>query len=157
MAAEGHLFALAEDSYWLDTGTPEAFLRANFDLLDGTRPGPPCADAVCGAGGVWRAGEARLDGWVDGASFVGPRVVVESGARATRSVLGAGSILSSSAQVRDSVLLAGAAIGSGAKVLGAIIGARAVVGEGAEVRPGSVIGFEAQVAPRSVADGRVPA
>ena len=41
LAAEGAVFALASDAYWLDTGTPAAYLQANADLIDGSRPGPP--------------------------------------------------------------------------------------------------------------------
>ena len=37
----GPLFALGSDAYWLDTGTPDAYLRAHRDLLLGRRPGPP--------------------------------------------------------------------------------------------------------------------
>lgn len=33
LAAEGQLFALADDAYWLDTGTPATFIQANVDSL----------------------------------------------------------------------------------------------------------------------------
>ncbi len=55
LAAEGAVFAMASDAYWLDTGTPAAYLQANADLLDGTRPGPPGARAP----GRWRSGCGR--------------------------------------------------------------------------------------------------
>ena len=31
MVRDGGLFARSDDSYWLDTGTPAAYLEANFD------------------------------------------------------------------------------------------------------------------------------
>ncbi len=39
------LFALGSDAYWLDTGTPDAYLRAHRDLLRGRRPGLPTPGA----------------------------------------------------------------------------------------------------------------
>ncbi|MDG1490145.1 MAG: NDP-sugar synthase [Actinomycetota bacterium] len=33
LAADGELYAMSADSYWLDTGTPEQFLEANIDVL----------------------------------------------------------------------------------------------------------------------------
>ncbi len=36
LAAEGRLYAVGTDAYWLDTGTPDAYLRAHADLLAGT-------------------------------------------------------------------------------------------------------------------------
>ena len=29
---------MATDAYWLDTGTPERYLQAQFDVLSGLRP-----------------------------------------------------------------------------------------------------------------------
>ena len=44
LVADGRLFALDDgDAYWLDTGTPEAYLQAQLDLIDGRieATGPP--------------------------------------------------------------------------------------------------------------------
>ena len=37
MVREGVLFALSDGAYWLDTGTPSAYLDANFDYVNGRR------------------------------------------------------------------------------------------------------------------------
>ena len=37
MVRDRGLFARSDDRYWLDTGTPAAYLEANFDYLDGKR------------------------------------------------------------------------------------------------------------------------
>ena len=37
MVRDGGLFARSDDSYWLDTGTPAAYLEANFDYLNHKR------------------------------------------------------------------------------------------------------------------------
>ncbi len=41
MVEDGTLFAQGSDAYWLDTGTPDAYLRAHRDLILGRRAGPP--------------------------------------------------------------------------------------------------------------------
>jgi mannose-1-phosphate guanylyltransferase len=157
MVADGQLFALADDSYWIDTGTPAAFIRANLDLLDGRRPGPPVAGVHRAPDGSWRDGESVVDGECAEASFVGAGVRVDAGAAAHRSVLGAGSALRESARVRDSVLLPGVLVDRGAVIREAIIGSGARIGAECEVRPGSVIGFGAELAPHTVVEGRMPA
>ena len=35
IVADGGLFAMATDDYWIDAGRPELYLQANLDLLDG--------------------------------------------------------------------------------------------------------------------------
>jgi mannose-1-phosphate guanylyltransferase len=37
IVADGTLFARGSDEYWLDTGTAELYLRANLDVIAGTR------------------------------------------------------------------------------------------------------------------------
>jgi hypothetical protein len=38
IVAEGAIFGMATDDYWIDTGKPDLYLAANLDLLDGRRP-----------------------------------------------------------------------------------------------------------------------
>lgn len=125
MAQAGSLFAWESDDYWIDTGTPETYLQAQLDFLDGHR-GP----AHCGLDET-----AVIKGTVE-RSEIGPNCVVETGA-----------------VVRNSVLLAGAHITAGARVEDAIIGWGATVGEGATVRNLSVVGHEAHVPAETVLDG----
>ena len=40
LVADGALFAMAAETYWLDTGTPEQFVEANLDIVTGVRPSP---------------------------------------------------------------------------------------------------------------------
>ena len=64
LVEEASLYALGSDAYWLDTGTPDTYLRAHRDLLSGRRPGLPAPGAVldlrwaprCGASGRWMRG-----------------------------------------------------------------------------------------------------
>jgi mannose-1-phosphate guanylyltransferase len=157
MAAEGALFAMAETSYWLDTGTPATFLQANFDLLEGRRAGPPRPHAGKRPDGTWGIDEESMIGVISGSCLIGKGSVVAEGAKVERSVLGAGSVVRRSAVVSASVLLPDVTIGEGARVEEAIIGSGARIGAECVVRAGSVIGFDVELAAGSEVDGRMPA
>jgi mannose-1-phosphate guanylyltransferase len=131
MVADGTLYAMATDDYWLDTGRPEQYLRANLDLIDGVRR---CATA-----------EPLGDG-----------VVIAPGAEVSRSVIGAGGRIGLGARVTTSVLLPGADIAAEAVITGSVLGRDVVVGEGA-VLIDAVIGDGERIDARMVLDGvRVP-
>ena len=158
LVADGTVFALASTAYWLDTGTPEAYLRANADLLNGARPGPPLADAHETAPGVWRRGEAAVEGEVVAPSLIGAGAEVARGAVVRGCVLEPGATLERDALVADSVLLAGARVSSGARVTGAILGHDSTVGKRCVLEPVTVVGDGVHVADGTrLRDARVPA
>ena len=140
LAAEGLLYALASDAYWLDTGTPDAFLRANFDMLDGTRARSPHPLARLLEPGVWVLGAPDVQGDIGAGSLVGEGAFVAPGATVRGSVVGARCTVEDSALVEGSVLLPGCRVGSGARVLGSILGHGAQVGEMCEIEPLTVVG-----------------
>lgn len=158
MAAEGVLFAKSSDAYWLDTGTPYAYLRANLDLLDGTRASPPNPRARTLAERVWVIGAPDLEGEVGPDSLVGERARVAADATVYKSIIGAGGTVEESAVVEGSVLLPDVRVGAGAHVVGSIVGRGAHVGEGCELEPITVVGDFETVAPGTRLSGaRVPA
>lgn len=115
MVDEQTLFAVESDDYWIDAGTPAAYLQAQLDLIDGRRVG----------------GEATA---------ISPAAIVGAGADVAHSVVMHGASVAAGAHVTDSVLLPGARIDSGAMVDGSIIGPGAVVSDGASVTGLSVVG-----------------
>ena len=119
LAAEGSLYAVRSDAYWLDAGTPLAYLQAHLDLLAGRRA-QPC-EAI-GAGATI-ADEAIVRG----------------------SVIGVGAVIEPGACVIDSVVMDGARIGAGARVERAVVGARSTVGAGATVIDLAVVGLDREV------------
>lgn len=158
MAKEGVLFALADSSYWLDTGTPEAYLAAHRDLLCGIRQLPPVPGAVLVHEGFWVLGAPTVKGQVIAPALVADEALVAVGAIVERSVVGASCSVGEGARVRDSVLLAGSRVEPGASVDGSVVGPGAVVGERSVVDPVSVLGAGAVVAAgERVEGGRVPA
>jgi len=157
LAAERTLYALASDAYWTDTGTPDLYLRANLDLVNGARSQAPAPDARRAAEGGWVLGRPVIDAPVHHGSLVGDAAFVGKGSSVDRSVVGTGCRVEG-ASVTGSVLLPGAVVRSGAVVEGSIVGPGAVVGEGARVTGLSVVGEGVEVKRGSVLDGaRVPA
>ena len=157
LVTEGAVYGLASGSYWLDTGTPVAYLEAHADLLDGTRPGPPAPGARSVAEGVWTMGDPVVEGAVLPCSLIGRAATVRRGATVRSSVIGAGALVEAGAVVTGSVLLAGAVVGPGASVSGSILGRGAAVGARCVVEPLTVLGDGAELdAGTKVVDGRVP-
>ena len=117
LAAEGSLRALCSASYWLDTGTPETYLKAQLDLIDGTRArmNPVSRTAIVAA-------DAEVE-----RSVLLPGASVASGARVCDAVLMEGAVVEAGATVRDSVLGPGARVGKRAVVTGLSIVGRAAV------------------------------
>jgi mannose-1-phosphate guanylyltransferase len=153
MVRDRGLFARSDDRYWLDTGTPAAYLEANFDYLNNKR-GPIVVPHVVDQGGnVLLEGESDVEGEVVGPSVLFSGCVVESGARVERSILGPGTVVSSGAVVTDSVLMAGCHVAADAKVAGSIMGPRSIVGQRGDVRAVSVLGADAVVSSGTLVDG----
>ena len=141
------LFARHSPAYWIDAGTPVAYLDCQLDLLSGRRPGGLPASAA----------SAVVHGDVQQPTLLCSRSTVDIGASVVRSVIGDGARVESGARVEESVLLAGATVGQGARVVRSIVGPHAVVGPGANVCGHTVVGDHAVVDAGSKLDGaRVP-
>ena len=160
LVADGTLFALASERYWLDVGLPDSYLQASTDLLDGTRgAGPPTPGADRRAEGGWTLGEPVVDPGadIDDQSLLCDGCHVGPAVEARRSVIGPASRVAGGVRLEDALLLAGAIIGEGALVERSIIGPGAVVGAGAKVTGLSVLGEGAVIAPGvSVDAARIP-
>lgn len=126
----------ADASYWLDVGTPGAFVQGSRDLVLGRLASPalpgPTGDLLALPGAVVDAGAK-----VDGGSVVGARAVVEAGAQVSGSVLGDDCVVRAGASVTDSVVGIGARIEPGAVLRDVVVGDGAVVGPGNELLAGS--------------------
>ena len=113
LVGEG-MAGLRLDGYWMDIGTPERYLQATWDVLEGsietTAPHPDDA--------VYRSGDSSLSP----GSKVGPRVV-----------LGDGCTIGEGAEVTRAVLFPGVSVGPGARVVDSILGTGEVIGEAEQV------------------------
>jgi mannose-1-phosphate guanylyltransferase len=119
------LRALRLDGYWMDIGTPERYLAASWDILEGrvaTRVSPTAPGLLVGAG---------TD--VATTATVGPRAVLAPGCE-----------VAADARVSESVLLDGCKVGAGASVSGSILAPGVSVEAGATLA-GSVVGRDQRV------------
>ena len=116
------VFGFPSTSYWLDLGTPEKYLQAHFDMIEGK-----VHDVSYAA--PWVAQDAR----VDLQAHLGRWVSV-----------GAGAAVGPGAEVDDSVLLPGSTVAEGARVLRSVLGPGASVGSGATLTD-SVLGEASSV------------
>ncbi len=119
------LYGFVSTAYWLDLGTPEKYLQAHFDILEGRVQGEPSYPAPFVAATAEVDLRAHLGRWV---------------------VVGEGARIGPGAEVDDSVLHPGAAVEAGARVVGSILGPRSRVGADATVS-GSALAEGASVTP----------
>ena len=106
VVAEGRLFALCTEDYWIDTGRPDLYRQANLDAVSGARRTVHEPDVGVGT---------QVDGDVE------------------RCVLGAGVRVGSGAEVRSSVLLSGVRVDENAVVVDSVLGPDAHVRAGARL------------------------
>jgi NDP-sugar pyrophosphorylase family protein len=141
LIAEGRpLYGFLTDAYWIDLGTPEQYLQAHFDLLDGMVKGHRAYPApFLVSGGTVDRG-ARVGRHV----VLGPGVYVGEGAEVEESVLHEGASVEQNATVRRSILGPNAFVDAWARVSDSVLGQGARVGhdvvlDGARVAPGERI------------------
>lgn len=135
LAAGARVVGYVDDSYWLDVGTPVAFVRASADLVLGLVSSPLVPEVEHEAlvlPGATVAPDAKLFA----GACVGEGARVEAGAVIDGSVLFRGAVVESGAVIRGSVVGAGACIGADATVSGIVVGDGARVGAGNELHAG---------------------
>lgn len=132
MATEGSLYGLQSDTYWIDAGTPEAYLQAHMDLIDGVRGGTETA--------------------------VHPEARVHANATIQRSVVGAGAEIGNGCKINDSIVMDGATVADGCSLDRSILGAGAVLGSSSRLSGLSILGYAARAEDGTVLDaGAIPA
>lgn len=127
LVADRSLFAVHSDAYWIDAGTPAAYLQAHLDLLDGVR------------------GEFEV--------AIDPSAHVDPDAKVSRSMVGAGAVIAAGTEIVDSVVMSGARIGSGSRIERSLIGGRATIGASSELTDLAVVGFDHDVPAGTVSRG----
>nr|WP_055506639.1 NDP-sugar synthase [Nonomuraea pusilla] len=125
----------ADRTYWLDVGTPAAYVQGSRDLVLG-RLGSPALPGPHGEYLALEGSRVSPEAKVRGGTAVGARAVVEAGATVVGSVLSDGCVVEAGAIVTDSVLGRGARVCAGTVVRDAVVGDGAVVGPGNELQAG---------------------
>lgn len=146
LLAEGEaLYGYVSDDYWLDTGTPEKYLQANVDVLEGRvgidAPGLPAQ------GRVWigRGTEIDPSAQIVGPSAIGEGCFVERGAIVgPLTSIGDRCRVRAAARVRGSVLHEDVEIGAEARVEDSVVGGKVSIGVGS-VLSDVVVGTDVRI------------
>jgi len=124
LAGDG-LCGLLLDGYWMDIGTPERYLQASWDILEGrveTEVEPTSPGCLLAAGAE-----------IDPDARVGERAVISSGCR-----------IAAGAELNEVVLLDGCTVGAGARLEQSILASGATVDPGARLA-NTVVGRDERV------------
>jgi mannose-1-phosphate guanylyltransferase len=124
-----------DDGYWLDLGTPLAFVQGSKDLVRGIAPSP----AVPGQTGealFLDSAEVAHDAAVTGGSVIGRGARVAAGAKVTGAVVFDDAEIGEDAVVTDSVIGRGAVVGARTSLHGVVVGDGAVIGADNELLDG---------------------
>jgi mannose-1-phosphate guanylyltransferase len=133
------LYGFASESYWLDIGTPERYLKGTFDIIEGK---------------VRTAVQERLgDGWIargEGVEVLGravPPAVLEAGVSVAAGaqvgslvVLGEDVSIGAGSSVERAVVLRGTRIAEGCELRDCIVGPRCEIGPRTKITGGAVLG-----------------
>jgi mannose-1-phosphate guanylyltransferase len=133
------LYGFPGDGYWLDIGTPERYLQATFDILEGavkTKVGDrmgngyrAIADDVESRGRIIPPALVERGAQIAPGAIVGPLVVLGD-----HTVIGAGT------RVERSVVLSGASVGAHCTLTGCVVAAGVQIGDHCTVADGVVLG-----------------
>ncbi len=133
------LFGYEADGYWLDIGTPDRYLQATYDILEGnvtTEIGRQLADA-----GLALTEGATVTGRVVPPALVAADCTVAAHAIVGgRTVLGEGVTIDEGAHVESSVLFERVTVGRRTTISGSIVGAGVTIGAGCHIGTGVVLG-----------------
>ena len=133
------LYGFPSESYWLDIGTPDRYLKGTFDIIEGN-----VSTAV-----QERLGERwlALDQDAEVLGRVIPPAVVERGARVGAGaqvgslvVLGQDVTIGAHSTVERAVILNGTQVGEGCEVRDCIIGPGCRIGAASRITGGAVLG-----------------
>jgi mannose-1-phosphate guanylyltransferase len=159
LVGEG-LYSLRLEGYWMDIGTPQRYLQASWDLLEGRVESELearldesgvhlAADAVVGPGA-----EIRPPAFVDertrigSGSRIGGRAMIGEACAIGDHVVIEGSVIHRSCRIGDRAELRGAILAAGVEIGDrVVVEESAVIGEGARIAAGGRVGPGARVQP----------
>ena len=138
------LYGYEASGYWMDIGTPERYLQATFDILEG-RVDTEIGARLQAAGRVL-ADKCAIDGQLVAAVLAGAGCEVAPGASVgPRTVLGSRVQIGSEARIQDAAVLDDVRVGARSTIRGAIIAPGAMIGEDCRIEDDVVIGAQVSV------------
>jgi mannose-1-phosphate guanylyltransferase len=119
------LFGLPLDGYWMDIGTPDRYLEASWDIIEGRVR----TEVVTNPHGLYEGLDCEIatGAKVGPRAVVGNRSVIGAGASVSNSVLISDCVIGEDAVLTDSILSPGVTIAPGARVGNRVLGKNEVV------------------------------
>ncbi|GHE76891.1 NDP-sugar synthase [Streptomyces longispororuber] len=142
LASGAHLQGRVDSTYWLDLGTPQAFVRGSADLVLGRAPSP-AVPGRCGDRLILPSARVASDAKLTGGTVVGEDAVIGEGARLVGSTILSGAVIEPGAVITDSLVGTRASVGARSVLSGAVVGDGARVGADNELRAGARVWCEA--------------
>jgi mannose-1-phosphate guanylyltransferase/phosphomannomutase len=164
-----HVFGWVADGYWEDVGSHSAYVKANFDCLEGRvkvqlpgdrvnentwlHPDAEISDgaridgpALVGAGATVRAGA-----WINGPAIIGAYTTVDSGVKVSNSIVWDHSYIGLNSRLRGAVVCRSVTIKNGCLLEeGSVIGGDVTIGSGSTVNANVRIWPNKEVEPGAV-------
>jgi mannose-1-phosphate guanylyltransferase len=134
-------FVMCEE-YWRDIGTPQSYLAAHHDSLNGKLD----SFEIDRSASV----EVATAATVDRVSVLGEGCVIKPNARVFNSVLGPGVHVEEKAVIENSVVWSHTRISSFAEIRDAVVGRSCHIGRNAVVNAGTILGDKASIPDYSV-------
>ena len=149
LASGATVMGYVDTAYWLDLGTPQAFVQGSRDLVLGrvrspAVPGPPGERLVLPGATVDPAADVR------GGSVIGARAIVEEGAVVEGSVIQDGALIQAGAVIIESVVGVDAVVGPRTVLDGCVAGDGARIGADNELCRGSRIWVDVTLVDKAV-------
>jgi mannose-1-phosphate guanylyltransferase len=135
---------MVDSTYWLDLGTPAAFVRGSADLVLGRAPSP-AVPGRCGDRLVLPTAQVASDAKLSGGTVVGEGAFVAEGARIFGSTILPGAVIEPGAVITDSLIGTRARVGRRSVLTGTVIGDGAVIGPDNELLEGARIWCDARI------------
>ncbi|MEU8568053.1 NDP-sugar synthase [Streptomyces pathocidini] len=149
VASGAYLRGVLDGDYWLDLGTPAAFIQGSADLVRG-RVDSPALPGRVGDALVLPGAQVDAGAVLSGGTVIGEGARVGAGAVIEGSVVLPGASVGAHADIRRSVLGRFAEVGSGSSLDSVVVGEKARIGADSELPSGIRIGCGVELPPGSV-------
>ncbi|MEV6398735.1 NDP-sugar synthase [Streptomyces sp. NPDC051907] len=149
LASGAHLQGMVDSTYWLDLGTPQAFVRGSADLVLGRAPSP-AVPGRCGDRLILPTATVAPDAKLTGGTVIGEGAVIGPGARIDATTVLPGARVDEGAVLSASLIGENAHVGARTILSDVVVGDGATVGADNELRAGARVWCDAVVAPSSI-------
>jgi mannose-1-phosphate guanylyltransferase/phosphomannomutase len=163
------VFGWIADGYWEDVGSHTAYMKANFDCLEGKvkvqLPGDRVGDStwihpdaevfpgarIDGPALIGAGAKVRGDAWVNGPAVIGAYTTIDSGVKISNSIVWDHSYVGLNSRLRGSVVCRSVTVKNGCLLEeGTVIGSEVTIGAGSTVNANVRIWPNKEVEPGAV-------